>query len=378
MTRVLVLALAACGAAVPPVPGRGGPAWTELTSEHFTLWTDASASRGRELIRELEHLRQIEYGVAFANLPDAGRVFVVALRDVYEVHGFVPEQFSAFAWTAYAPIYQPFIVLSAEDNEVVVHELAHVISHGAIHHQPHWFAEGLAGFFETVHLDADSTEVDVGEPSPIMVRSLRFEHLTRGPALFACEQLGCMDHGYYTTAWALFSYLIDVHPQELARLEQLFDEESPDRAWHDAFPELDPASLDAVLRDWLQHGKHRVWHFKVALRDWPVKERTLGDGDVYAVRALLKTRFAPSGAPPPPELAAALAADPTNVLARLLVEQVSAADAQATAAAHPDDWRAWWLVVQAAPSDDARAKLCELVAQNPAVVPPRDLCRARR
>ena len=47
MRRLVTVAwfAAACGAAVPPVPGKGGPAWHELTSPHFVVWTDADGKR---------------------------------------------------------------------------------------------------------------------------------------------------------------------------------------------------------------------------------------------------------------------------------------------------------------------------------------------
>lgn len=50
-STLAAVAAAACGAAVPPVPGKGGPAWTELTSEHFTVWTDGDRAEVRELVQ---------------------------------------------------------------------------------------------------------------------------------------------------------------------------------------------------------------------------------------------------------------------------------------------------------------------------------------
>jgi hypothetical protein len=35
------LALTSACARFPVAPAEGGPVWTELTSEHFTVWTDA-------------------------------------------------------------------------------------------------------------------------------------------------------------------------------------------------------------------------------------------------------------------------------------------------------------------------------------------------
>ena len=75
----VALWLAGCHAAIPALPSQGGPAWTELTSEHFTLWTDSSPARGRELIDQCEHLHQIVFGVAFPWLPSSGKSFVIAL-----------------------------------------------------------------------------------------------------------------------------------------------------------------------------------------------------------------------------------------------------------------------------------------------------------
>jgi hypothetical protein len=56
---IVVVLLVACGPAIPPLPSAGGPAWLELASGHFTLWTDAGAERGRELVREMERRYQL-------------------------------------------------------------------------------------------------------------------------------------------------------------------------------------------------------------------------------------------------------------------------------------------------------------------------------
>ena len=62
--------VAGCAATFPAVPGKGGSAWLELTSEHFTVWTDADPVTAHELVNELEHARQVIVGIAF---PDASR-----------------------------------------------------------------------------------------------------------------------------------------------------------------------------------------------------------------------------------------------------------------------------------------------------------------
>ena len=81
--------------------------------------------------------------------------------------------------------------------------------------------------------------------------------------------------------------------------------------------------------------------------------------------------------------------DPTNVLARLIElhhrnVKISAATGRAMAAAHGDDWRAWWLASQAIADENrdpaeaaaAAAKACALIAENPALMAPPNLCPA--
>lgn len=57
VTLAIVL-VAACNAH-PRLPSQGGPAWAEVKSEHFTLWTDASTARSHELVRALERGQQM-------------------------------------------------------------------------------------------------------------------------------------------------------------------------------------------------------------------------------------------------------------------------------------------------------------------------------
>jgi hypothetical protein len=383
MRLALLLVLAAChGAALPAVPSKGGPAWIEVQSEHFTVWTDAPRARILKLVREMEHLRQVVLGVGFAGTRIEGRSFVLALRDGEEVGVFVPEQFVAFAFYGGA-LRQPGIVLPADanENDIVTHELVHVISFNVIRNQPRWFAEGLAGFFETVNVDPDTSKGDVGQPNKNVVTRLRITPPTPVAKMFGCAAYACMDDMFYATAWAMFSYLANTYPKELIAFSSRIDELPEGRwmqAWTESFPKLAPSELDHQIRKWLAYGKHTVWKFDVKLQQWPVTERVLRDADVYAVRALLRERFRKVGDPQPSELAAALAADPTHLIANLVkVEYTKAIDgslAKRVAAAHPNDWRAWWLVALGAnwQGDEARAaweKACALPDS------PRDWCK---
>jgi hypothetical protein len=385
----IACAVAGCAhsAAIPPVPGQGGPAWIELTSEHFTLWTDAPIGRARELMREMENLRQVVIGTAFRSVAGPGRSFVIALRDSEEVHGYIPPQFGAISSPPYGnPIHQGLILLPAEsknqaDEITEAHELTHVISHAVIHHQPRWFGEGLAKYFETIQIDRSAGTVDLGRaPGEQAGRKMVIHHLIPIQKMFACKDLTCADAGFYATAWALFTYLFNTHAEQLARLEKVLAEADTtgQPVWDQVFPELPVDKLEVDLRQWIVSGSHKVLHFNVKLEEVHATERALGDAEVYAARALIEMAFAGRVAAADANVAAALRIESTNVLALVvghaLHQTIDAAQARAAATAHPDDWRAWMLLSIALKTGDeatqAHAKACELAAQNPALAPP--------
>jgi hypothetical protein len=388
---VLVASAVGChahGPALPAIPGKGGPAWIEIQSEHFTLWTDGPRDRAQRLIRQMEHLRQVVLGTGFTSANAEGRSLVLALRDAEEVGVFVPPQFAAFASSGGAA-RQGVIILPSDaqdDNApLITHELTHVISYNVIHHQPSWFAEGMANFFATVNLDPDTAAGDIGQPLDYIVRELKTTAPTHAAAMFACTEHACMDDMFYATAWAMFSFLANAHPQELLSYAQRLDELPPEaqaQAWTEVFPALTPDKLDHELREWLAHGKHTVWKFNVQLRTWPTTERTLNDADVLAARALMRQIGNKKGAPPS-EITEALAADPTNLLARLVADAyhqpLTLDEARRVAETHREDWRAWMLVAQAANwnGDDARTArdtACALLKQHPSAWAPTKWC----
>jgi len=377
--RAALVLLAACGGAVPALPSQGGPAWVEVESEHFTLWTDAGAGRGTELVEQMEYLHQIVFGVAFPSWPDAGRAFAIGLRDSNELHAYIPSMFGAVSFVAENPLRVPVIVFAADtnsrDGNVLTHELTHVISSRAIENQPVWFAEGLAKFFETTRLDPSKADVDVGEPLPDQMRAARNDVLLPGPDLFACKGMQCRDHRFYSTATLVFSYLENTHTQPLFALEERLARGEPqERAWAESFPDVPIGDLDRVVRAWEVEGQHRIWHYHVKLLQPHLVHRALAENDVLALRAFLGAS--------PQSIAAALAADPTNVIANLVAayehKTISLDAARAVAKAHPEDWRAWMLVLDAHATGDeakiARAHACTLAAKNAANMVPDKLC----
>ena len=377
---IWIALLAACSPVIPPLPSRGGPAWLEMQSEHFTLWSDAPAKRGHELMHEMELRRQLLV-TAMNHAPSKGRAFVIALASAREANVYLPGDAIAAAWDARNPTGQPGILLAAnsEDHEhALSHELTHVISFGIIRNQPHWLAEGIATYFEMADLDFDERSVQIGLPREDRSAALRESPPLSAAKLFACEEVRCMDGLYYATSWALFSFLINERYDQLGRYLQRLNELTDDHladawanAWVEVFPDLPPDRLDDELSRWRIAGKLRLPSFEVAVDKVATRDRPLGDADVLAAHSLLNFHFKGVG---PAHVAAeeALAVDRTNVLARVinaeLTHEITPDDARATAAAHPDDWRAWRLVEHAvkdrAEAEAALGRVCALTGND--------------
>jgi hypothetical protein len=375
----LAFALLACSAAIPPLPSRGGPEWVELTSAHFTLWTNASATRGHAIVREMERRRDVVMR-AMNHATSSSSAFVIALRNTREVEVYTGRGFVGFAWSEDNPTGVPGILMSADPQDlgiVVTHELTHVVSFGIIRHQPRWLAEGIATYFESADLDASSRFIELGRPSVARANVLRRSRLrATADLLFGCDG-PCIDGVYYATSWALFSYLLNEHYDRLGQYLRRLDEMQHDRhaeVWTEVFPDLPPEKLDIELASWLRIGEMRLPRIQVAVRDVPVTQRALGDADVLAARGLLGVTSKRDVAAIRADTDAALALDRTNLLARLidaqLTDSIAPEVAREVAAAHPGDWRAWRLVARALhgtrEGDAALAHLCALSARSAA------------
>jgi hypothetical protein len=141
-------------------------------------------------------------------------------------------------------------------------------------------------------------------------------------------------------------------------------------------PSLPADKLDHELATWIHYGKIRVLKYTIKLRDWPVTERPITQADALAAKGALRY-LTTEDSSVVPEIAKALELDHTNMLANLVetaeAKTVDPELAHSLTAAHPDDWRAWYLAWRAAKtgeeSREARRKTCALIAANPVAVP---------
>jgi hypothetical protein len=320
---VVVWLVVACHPALPALPSHDGPAWSEVKSQHFTLWTDAPLPRGRELVQKMERYRQVVMRV-MNNAPSSATSFVIGLRDAQEVAAFLPKRFAAMAWRSSELIPQPGILVAVDADEdanhLLAHELTHVICFEIFPHLPAWLSEGIASFFEMVELAPETRDVHIGRPRTDHAASL----LSAGPlpsaTLFACsEGEECMNGAFYATSWAMVSFLINTHTRQfisyLRHLQQV-PVDLQAALWNDEFPELQPDEIDPLLAQWLKYGHSATPVFRVTTLELPIFDRALGDGDPLAARSLLHFVVAHDPIAARVEVDAALARDRSNALAQ--------------------------------------------------------------
>lgn len=377
----LALLLAACGG-LSSHPSAAG--WSEVTSEHFAMWTDGDVRDARETLTSFEHKRSIILGVAFPTLDSHRRTLVIGFRDKNEVSHFLPDQFAAQTWTQ-SPLMEPVIIMAADANAhdelILTHELTHAVSYQFIHRQPAWFAEGLATFFETITLDLRDANVVVGEPSPGRLKYVQRRALDPVADALACVKIDCRTPEFYTTAWALMTFLMNERATELARYELALGTSPKIPPWTEIVPELGAEELQHQLAMWLLRGHHTVWRYHLEPRPWPTTVRALPEADVHAVEGMLLVRLHPDEARA--ELATAVQLEPTNLVANLAIaardKGLPLDAARALVAAHGGDWRAWRLLglaMRAAhdPGErDAHEHVCALLAKDPRADPPAGL-----
>lgn len=385
-----MVASGACGPRILPVPGKGGPAWHELTSEHFTLWTNTDLAHARELIEKMERIHQVVDGFAFPSPSPNARGLAIAVRDDRELEAAGGEA-RPYAWHARLPLGQPTIVFSAEnsDSRTLTHELTHQIMYTAGVTGPRWLSEGLAMYLESLSLEDSESLAQIGAMPKIRVHALVpvKDVLSWG----GLQKLQFEGH-LYSTAHVLFAYLVNEHREQMVQFLQLIANQQHDPVphwgylWERAFGKTLYLELDNRLRDWVIGGRHEILHFNVGRRSLSVAEVRLSDAEVHAIRAWL---FFLADKPDAVRaaVAAALDADPTQPLAQLLYQRyggaISIAHARLTTETHPNDWHAWWLATtllsqetDAAEYTEALTTACRLLAQNPALVAPRGLCPA--
>jgi len=290
------LALAGClGSSLPKTPAAGGPAWQELTTEHFIIDTDLEPSEGRDIARQLESLRKIMTDGPFGGEPPAGpRARVLALRSD-EYHHFDRVNAGAFVSSA---LFQPLLVTSPGGEwdtfaaDVRKHELGHYVASLYVDArlQPRWFAEGLADYLETIRYDEKTGAVEIGHHPP-EYQYLELIKQASSDELWAWDReqpYDALTARLYQTSWAVVHYLFDQRPSELLDYERaLARGEDSRETWNKIFPDLDSAGLDELVTKYIHKRDYKVVKSTFSRLAVTPQAHTLGEADVLALRAAL-------------------------------------------------------------------------------------------
>jgi hypothetical protein len=362
----MLLAAGCATAGFPPLrcPARGGPAWTEITSDHFVVWTDLERAEARRALEDLEWTRAAILGAAWQE--GAGpttRLGLVLLRSEGELRAFTRGE----GWVVPDP-YQPRLVLSGDSRpfppQAVVRELAQHFSALALLRQPLWMREGLAAYLETVTRLPDSPSALVGLPS----RWARLLGQGRVPARDILrwgdrEEPGMERDPEALRAWSwlLVHFLVDDKGGQFVAYQSLLGRMAPPgRSWREAFPEYDPhasgglARLDRDLAEYAALGRFRKRAIPVTAAPGSIAEHPMPDAEVHVTLAILHLSVPPGAGAAPEvrraaaaqETAEALRQDPVSESALLVAiwlapEAERPARARAAAAALPRSWRCW-------------------------------------
>jgi tetratricopeptide (TPR) repeat protein len=226
-------------------------AWIRVETAHFTLFSDASESKTKEVGANLEKLRAVLLllkQTATSSSPVPTFVFVfksdAALEPYKPMFRGKPSRTSGFFEASNDGNY---IALSAgwnmDPRPVIFHEYLHYFLHSNFPRQPLWYDEGLAEFYST--FQATSSEARIGLPVENHVWRLRSETLLPLEKLFAVrpdspEYNEESRQGlFYAESWALVHYLMRGEVKrtpQLGRFLVLLQQGRPqDEAFREAF-----------------------------------------------------------------------------------------------------------------------------------------------
>jgi tetratricopeptide (TPR) repeat protein len=377
---------------------RGGSAWREYRTQHFLVATDLSAPRAEAVVRDLEQLHALVVQALVGEQVDVpGKLRVIAFSDPRDFERLVGPHVVGFFEVGAR--LTPTAAFAADgfqaDPEVIAHELAHSVSWHIFPRQPHWFAEGLAQFVQTVGRAREQTAPQLGSHVVRGGRETggRWAGLAPGRLVgFLQQQGGAFPEDLlgwsswaseyeadqrYAWSWLLYHWAWNTRSKAFTDFtNRLTNAEEPARAWREAFPDLDPAKPGAVkalgvaLEAYRRGGRFASYEVKAPF-DARFTMSPLPPAEVHAllVDARMPSMTAERAAA---EMAEALREDPLHPVAlwhaARTPEERRAAMRKATAG-RAGDWRGWYLLASALVAPEERAEkeaaLRKAVALNP-------------
>lgn len=332
-----LIALSLLTAAACPVASASPDQWTQVSSSHFNVITNANEKQGRHLLDQFERMRWV-FQTLFpkVNADPASPIEVYAAKNGKTFQAIEPAAYLSKGSLNLAGYFLPtqdrnFILLRLDAEQekhpfaVVYHEYTHLQFRSAGEWMPLWLNEGLAEFFQNT--DIRDKEVFLGEPSADDILYLRQERIIPLPVLFKVDANSLYYHEeskgsvFYSESWALTHFLMvsdrenkTNHVTEYMRL--MAQHEDAVVAAEKVFGDL--KQLQKALQFYINSGQYKqfVMHSAAA----PIDESTYTVKPVTAVEADATRAEILSLVQREKEsrdlLASILKADPNNVRAR--------------------------------------------------------------
>ena len=220
MSKRLFVLLPVLAAALGSARDKAGN-WVQVSSPHFTVITNATEKRGRNIAGQFERMRSMLHS-AFPKLQvdPAHSIVVLALRDKNEFRTLEPKAYLANQALQLNGLFvrasdQDYVLmrLDAEGSNqyaIVYHEYTHWLLSKAPN-LPLWLDEGMAEFYETAQINEKDAALGAAHTHDLM--------LLRQMPLLSFDMLCSIDEKspyyrekkkgsiFYSESWALAHYL---------------------------------------------------------------------------------------------------------------------------------------------------------------------------
>jgi tetratricopeptide (TPR) repeat protein len=226
-----------------------GQKWIEVRTDHFRFFSNAGKGATRRVAVDLEELRAVLAELTDYELQSPIPTLIYLFRhdrsfEPYKI--FYQGKPAAISGYFMARKDANYIAINADSRDasgIVFHEYVHYVSANNLGNLPTWFSEGLAEFYSSFEVIANTVYIGL----PIM------SHLAvlRGSMPIPLDQLLAVDHSsplynerdrkgeFYAESWALVHYLLlgnEDRRQQLSRfLELIHDGTGEDAAFTAAF-----------------------------------------------------------------------------------------------------------------------------------------------
>lgn len=198
--------------------------WSEYTSDHFTVHSDADSDDVAALIQEFELFRLVTLSVL--GLPDGAeddRLLIFVFGRGREYGRFRPS--SNVAGYFYHSIFGPRMIVASGNEDEIRYLLFHEYVHYLVHRRsrfnyPRWYSEGLASLLESAEIS--DSGIRVGLPPIGFARAIELGFNTTVDDLIDLKP-GGSESSFYLMSWLLTHYLLLDSSADASRKQHLAD-----------------------------------------------------------------------------------------------------------------------------------------------------------